>query len=540
MWDDDEPPPPQEELGGGDGAADTGLSPLLTSSDGLPPGAAAVLPGPGGTAVVLVGVAHVDQASAADATSAIQATMPAAVVLELDPARLAALEKRAATGEGDRYGIGRYAALSRSALALKAASGEGPAMMLGLAYAVGGALLGAPAGGEFLAAKAAAESAGAAIILGDRDQRVTLARLSSRASAAAREAAAAGPGAGGGAGPSTGDWTRPGPGATGGAGGGLRPGDAPVFTGGGGAGPGADPAPARAPGVDPSPAPNDPSAPQPAIGDGADPWGLASPAAARARRWKGFLEAGGCANADAAVSAFRRILERGLAKGAAAADPASAIDDADLAAVRRCGRAVVSHTRAAALADGSAALKNLEAAAVATAASSAGPGAGPAASHLMAVAADVLGAERDVVLGRALWDAAAAAPPGSAVVGVVGAGHVRGIQAAWGPAAIGSPASAALAASLRGDRRVSGGGRRPPSAGPSPSVLPAVMTAGLLAMLAARRPRAALFIVGSTVALTAPLAWAAGGVMARYERLALAVGAAAERVDAAGPEVGDY
>ena len=57
----------------------------------------------------------------------------------------------------------------------------------------------------------------------------------------------------------------------------------------------------------------------------------------------------------------------------------------------------------------------------------------------------------------------------------------------------------------------------------------------VVAALAVRRPKAALFIVGSTVALTAPLAYAAAGVMTRYERLAVAVGRAAERVDGAGP-----
>jgi hypothetical protein len=533
MWD-DEDDAPVEQLGGGDGDASAAASPLL-AEPAPPPGAAATLPGPGGTAVVLVGVAHVDPASAADATAAIQATNPAAVVLELDPVRLAALEQAAA--DGDRYGISRLAATSRTALALRALTGGGPAFMLGAAYAVGGALLGAPAGGEFLAAKAAAESAGAVIVLGDRDQRVTLARLSSRASAAAREAAEAGRvGAGGGPGPSSGDWTRPSPGATGGGGGGgLRPGDAPVFTGGGAVGTGA-PAAEGGGGAPPAAATaaavgDDPSA---SIGEGRDPWGLSASSDARARRWKGFLEAGGCANADGAVAAFKRIMERGLAKGG---DPATAVDDADVAAVRRCGRAVVSSTRSAALAGGSDLLKSLEAAAVASAAGAAGPGAGPAATHLMSVAVEVLGAERDIVLGRALWDAAAAAPPGSTVVGVVGAAHVAGIVGAWGPAGIGSPAGAAQAVALRGERRGGrggGGGGGGAGAGAA-SVAPAVMTLGLLAMLAARKPKAALFIVGSTAALTLPLAYAAAGVMGRYERLAVAVGRAAERVDGAGP-----
>ena len=39
----------------------------------------------------------------------------------------------------------------------------------------------------------------------------------------------------------------------------------------------------------------------------------------------------------------------------------------------------------------------------------------------------------------------------------------------------------------------------------------------------------------SSTCLTAPLAYAAAGVMTRYERLAVAVGRAAERVDGAGP-----
>ena len=114
MWGDEDALAADQQLGGGDGDAGVGTSSLLT--DPLPPGAAAALAGPNGTAVLLVGVAHVDPDSAADATAAIQAANPAAVVLELDAARLAALEKAAAGG--DRYGIARAAGASRASLAL--------------------------------------------------------------------------------------------------------------------------------------------------------------------------------------------------------------------------------------------------------------------------------------------------------------------------------------------------------------------------------------------------------------------------------------
>ena len=89
---------------------------------------------------------------------------------------------------GDAYGLARFHA-SRTALARRVLTGGAPPLLLSLAYSVAGALLGSPAGAEFLAARDAAAAVGADVVLGDRDVRTSLQRVAAAAMAEARHIA---------------------------------------------------------------------------------------------------------------------------------------------------------------------------------------------------------------------------------------------------------------------------------------------------------------------------------------------------------------
>ena len=457
-------------------------------------------------------MAHVSRESARDAATAVDAVSPAAVVLELDSGRYTALRAAASgdapssdpfavgarVGSPDPYGLARFRSASKPSLAAAALTGRGPGYLLGLTYAAAGAVCGARPGGEQLAAADAASAVGATTVLGDRDERVTIARLLSAARSAAADASAAtrrGAMEGRGAGGLSGD-----------AGGLARPVDAPVFTGGGGAGSSttADDAATwsnNTTDADTTPEDADPFH----LGPGRDG------AAGRTARWRAFLATHGCANADAAAAAFQSALRAG-ASGAP-------IDVDDVAALRACGRGLVEATRsAAATGGGGDALRRLEHAAAAEAAASGGPVAAPALQAMDTV----LGGERDIVLARSLWEAAASAPGGD-VVGVLGAAHIAGVTRHW--AAAGTPVFAAQADALR---------RPPPGASPAGggSAVPALVAGALLATISMRKPKVALYVVGSAVALSTPFAVVAAQTMDRWRRTCVALGEAAEALDA--------
>ena len=458
-------------------------------------------------------MAHVSRESARDAAAAVDAVSPAAVVLELDQGRYAALRSAASgdapstdpfavgarVGSPDPYGLACFRSASKPSLAAAALTGRGPGYLLGLTYAAAGAVCGARPGGEQLAAADAAAAVGAAIVLGDRDQRVTLARLLSAARSAAADAASSRRGAmedrGGGTGGLSGD-----------SGGLARPVDAPVFTGGGGAGgtTTADDAAAwsnNTTDADTTPEEDDPFH----LGPGRDG------AAGRTARWRAFLATHGCANADAAAAAFQSALRAG-ASGAP-------IDVDDISALRACGRGLVEATRsAAATGSGGDALRRLEHAAAAEAAASGGPVAAPALQAMDAV----LGTERDIVLARSLWEAASASPGGD-VVGVLGAAHVVGVTRHWPQA--GTPSFGAQASALR---------QPPPGASPAGggSAVPALAAGALLATVSMRKPKVALYVVGSALALATPFAVVAAHTMDRWRRTCVALGEAAEALDA--------
>jgi len=531
-------------------------SPPLTSTPPLPQGVAATLSYPPNEAqnplatVHLVGVAHVSRASAEDAARAILETRPDAVVLELDEERFAALRSAsllsssssssaptspsssAATAEEtaarERYGI--PPPRSKFSYAKTALTGGAPAALLRLAYSAAGALVGARAGGEFLAAADAAEAVGAEVRMGDRTQRVTMARLMAAAGQAAREAAE--------------EERR------------ARLEGRPVVAVGASSGEeeNFDDESASSSSWDSSNE-NDPSsAPIPP-----PPRSRAAAQEARERRWRSFLLKGGCANAAEAVPAFRRLMKAGFeASSKASSNKASSLDLADFAAVRACGRGVVEGTRRKTLESASAAAageiwKQLEAAAATEAAASVGGGAGgPSPRAARAVLERVLGAERDVILAHSLFRAAVAGSDGGGgsgsggnnsnsssnnnssssngvstrtVVGVVGAAHVPGIVRLW--PTVDEPDVAQAAREL--SQMPGGGGRA--NAAEGNSSLPAFATGALLIALAIRRPKVALFVAGSAAALATPFVVAASGAMEKWSRLGALVGEAAVRLD---------
>jgi hypothetical protein len=117
-------------------------------------------------------VAHVSHAAPEEVYSLVTRLGPAAVVIELDVERLRLLQE-AAEADND-FGLSRFKKVSPIRVLF---SGRVFPHVMGLVNVISGALLGTTPGGEFLAAKEAAEEAGAILVLADRPQQVTLDRL---------------------------------------------------------------------------------------------------------------------------------------------------------------------------------------------------------------------------------------------------------------------------------------------------------------------------------------------------------------------------
>jgi pheromone shutdown protein TraB len=169
----------------------------------------ATLPHPdGGGACYVLGTAHISASSATEAGDLIRTLRPDAVVVELDAERFAALQRAQRARGNSGGGVDGDASASASASSASSASsvasrgdsaaklasllarGDGVPFAGAMGYALAGALLGAVPGGEFDAAVDAANDVGATLILGDRDFRITLARLKARLAAAAADARA--------------------------------------------------------------------------------------------------------------------------------------------------------------------------------------------------------------------------------------------------------------------------------------------------------------------------------------------------------------
>lgn len=188
-----------------------------------------------------------------------------------------------------------------------------------------------------------------------------------------------------------------------------------------------------------------------------------------------MLRSAGCAHADSALLAARRLIRDALA------DSGSARPD-DLAAVRSCAVAVVERMRD----------DELRRAAPAVLAVGGEPAALPpkadsgyvsplavSASRMPPAMHRTLVAERDLLLARALQLPGVGA--GGVTVGVVGAGHVAGIAAEWSTARSpdGYARAAEYAAPVPADAAAPG----------AAAALPSAVVAATVALLAVRRPR---------------------------------------------------
>ena len=131
-----------------------------------------------GAEVTIVGSAHVSSVSALEVKRVIRETKPDLVVVELDGERLRSLLKSASKERPAAHAAKRVSTVSE---ALKTMANGQLALVAGsLAYATVGAVLDSRPGSEFVAAVEAAQEVGAAVVLGDRDQRATVARLYAR------------------------------------------------------------------------------------------------------------------------------------------------------------------------------------------------------------------------------------------------------------------------------------------------------------------------------------------------------------------------
>jgi pheromone shutdown protein TraB len=127
--------------------------------------------------------------------------------------------------------------------------------------------------------------------------------------------------------------------------------------------------------------------------------------------------------------------------------------------------------------------------------------------------------ERDLILARRLWETADGAGPSSAVVGIVGAGHVKGIQRYW-------DAAGTLEAAQRADEFL----QLPPGEGP-PSMVGVAVTGAVLGWMAYRRPKAMAIFAGAVTVMTVPYVAFGVTAMRRVSALAEKVVAAANTIE---------
>lgn len=433
---------------------------------------------PNGSKVYVVATAHISSASQRDVEDTIDKVRPSIVVIELDAERLSRLSRDASSG--DMYGVGRYKSTGTLGILRMALNGDVMAYVSGLVYTCTGTLMGTRPGGEFLVAAEAANNGGIKLILGDRPMDVTMRRLRAythKLLERSREAAsrdAGGLGVARRVDPSLQE---------------MRESENFARSGSGGQQPG-------------------------------DPWGLGpdedyeSESAAKSRVLR-MMREGGCPQPNAVLEAAQRLLKAGL-------DPKTrSIDVKDVLEVRGCGKTLIETFRHKALTGDDSWMKDIEVESVAGA-----KGALGARRHGMALRKVIID-ERDVILARRLWEAGEEGG-GQSVVGVVGAGHVRGIQAHWPKA--GTPEFAALADDY---------GRIPTEEG-HPSLVGTVFTAGVISYLAYRRPRAMGFFLGAATLATAPYLGFTVLTVRRLTNFAEKLAVASQHIQEASPYPSEY
>ena len=243
-----------------------------------------------------------------------------------------------------------------------------------------------------------------------------------------------------------------------------------------------------------------------------NPWGLGeddnSENAMKARLLR-MMREGGCPQPNAVLEAAQRLMRAGL-------DPTGTLSTKDILEVRSCGETLIENFRSRALQGDDAWIKELELESITGA-----KGALGSQRSGMAMRKVVLD-ERDWILARRLWEAGEEAGQGQSVVGVCGAGHVRGIQKYWNVA--GTPDAA-----LRAEEY----SRLPPGEGP-PSALGLAVTGGVMAWIAYRRPKAAALFGGAIVLATAPYLGFSVVSMKKFTSFADKLAKACDRIESSG------
>ncbi|BDA41223.1 hypothetical protein COCOBI_02-0030 [Coccomyxa sp. Obi] len=457
--------------------------------------------------VYLIGVAHVSKEAAEDVRTAVLELTPRIVFLELDKERYEALVKEMQSG--DKYGLERIALPKRKLIPM-ILNGTAPLYLLSTMYVVAGALLGAPAGVEFITATQAAQQVAAEIVLGDRPQEITIKRLMFRAAqlAADRTRARRTP-----LSRTDSDIGLIPPSSSGSARElAMRPSSSSLT----------DTTTAITHSGDPHNSPKSVTDESGTVKeDQEQSWGLDDdyllpgvPGQTRPKgaltdveTWKRLLQTGGCEDADDVMHAFHRIVEAG-AKGR----PISATD---ILTVRGCGSKMVENLRNKALKEGDAALRELEGNALAGVKGAAG------LQPSLEALNEVMGHERDVVLTRHLWETAEKAN-GARVIGVVGAAHVPAIRSMWPEA--GTPEFQHLCEAYMTVPQQ-------PRLGFS-TTIPTIATSALLGYITWKRPRLALTMAAAAAVVTAPYLGFAMAALNRWQGFAKNLVKACETVDA--------
>jgi hypothetical protein len=248
-----------------------------------------------------------------------------------------------------------------------------------------------------------------------------------------------------------------------------------------------------------------------------NPWALtgdddSSESAVKARVLR-MMREGGCLQPNAVLEAAQRLMRAGL-------DPQGSISTKDILEVRSCGTTLIENFRSRALQGDDAWIKEFELESI-----SGAKGALGSQRNGMAMRKVVLD-ERDWILARKLWEAGEEAGQGQSIVGVCGAGHVRGIQKYWNVA--GTPDAAA---------RVAEYSRLPPGEGP-PSLFGLAVTGGVMAWISYRRPKAAMLFGGAIALATAPYLGFSVFSMKKFASFADKLAKACDRIDSSGDMLG--
>jgi hypothetical protein len=244
-----------------------------------------------------------------------------------------------------------------------------------------------------------------------------------------------------------------------------------------------------------------------------NPWGLtsddgSSESAMKARVLR-MMREGGCPQPNAVLQAAQRLMKAGL-------DPKGSISTTDILEVRSCGTTLIENFRSRALQGDDAWIKEFELETITSA-----KGALGSQRNGMAMRKVVLD-ERDWILARRLWEAGEEAGQGQSIVGVCGAGHVRGIQKYWN-----------VAGTVDAAARAEEYSRLPPGEGP-PTLFGLAVTGGVMAWIAYRRPKAAAWFGGIIALGTAPYLGFSVFSMKKFTSFAGKVAQACDRIESSG------